>query len=179
MRLFFFLFFISAGFLNAQTDSLAFPQSWEGKYAGILEIFTAAGKTQSLPMELHILPIDTSENHTFYIIYGEDKIAGLRPYELVTVDAEKGLYKIDEKNGIAMEGYLLGNSFVQRFEVMGNLLTTVTEKTGADEITWTVYAGKAEAVSVSGGEVVDGEEIPEVSAFGVGSMQRGVLRRGE
>ncbi len=176
MRVLLLLFFLSVKLLDAQTDSLAFPQSWEGKYTGTLEIFTAVGKTQSLPMELHILPIDTSDNHTFYIIYGEDKVAGLRPYELVTIDAAKGLYKIDEKNGIAMEGYLLGNSFVQRFEVMGNLLTMVTEKTGADELTWTVYAGKAEAVSVSGGET---EEVPVVAAFGVGSVQRGVLGRRE
>ena len=172
-----FLFLFNVQNIDCQTDSLSFPESWEGKYAGDLEIFNAKGKAQTLPMELHILPIDTSENHTFYIIYGEDKVAGLRPYELLTVDAAKGQYKVDEKNSIAMEGYLLGNGFYQSFEVMGTMLMTIVEKINENELSWTIIAGKNEAVSVTGGEVVDGEEISPVSAFPVVSAQKAILKR--
>jgi len=163
--------------VDCQIDSLSFPESWEGKYAGELEIFNAKGKAQTLPMELHILPIDTSENHTFYIIYGEDKETGLRPYELLTVNAELGQYKVDEKNSIAMEGYLLGNGFYQSFEVMGTMLMTIVEKLNEDELSWTIIAGKSEAVSITGGEEVEGEEISPVSAFPVVSAQKAILRR--
>lgn len=174
-----FLLFSCLQNADCQMDSLSFPVSWEGKYAGDLEIFNAKGKAQTLPMELHILPIDTSENHTFYIIYGEDKEKGLRPYELVTVDAAKGYYKVDEKNSIAMEGYLLGNGFYQSFEVMGTTLMTIVEKVSENELSWTIIAGKNEAVSTTGGEIVDGEEISPVFAFPVVSAQKAVLRRVE
>ena len=177
--LFLFVFILCVQNVDCQTDSLSFPESWEGIYAGDLEIFNAKGKAQTLPMELHILPIDTSENHTFYIIYGEDKVEGLRPYELVTVDAEKGQYKVDEKNSIAMEGYLLGNGFYQSFEVMGTMLMTIVEKVNADELSWTIIAGKNEAVSISGGGVEDGEEISPVSAFPITTAQKAILRRVE
>ena len=50
-------------------DSLTFPETWEGIWVGELDVYNAKGKAQTLPMELHILPIDSSDNHTFYIIY--------------------------------------------------------------------------------------------------------------
>ena len=177
ISVFFLLFLLPLTAAFTQTDSLTFPAAWQGKYAGELQIFTQKGLVQTLPMELHLLPLDTSENYTFTIIYGEDKVAGRRSYELETVNVAKGLYRVDEKNSIIMEGYLLGDAFYQRFEVSGTLLTTITEKTGADEITWTIVSGKNEAVSKSGGQIAEGEEIPEVSAFPLTNAQRAVLRR--
>lgn len=177
--LLFFLGYTHLAF--AQTtpkDSLSFPESWEGIWTGTLDIFTQKGKTQSLPMELHILPIDTSDNHTFWIIYGEDKVAGLRPYELVTIDAEKGHYAIDEKNSIQMEAYLMENTLIQRFEVMNNMLITTNEKIG-DTITWQIISGKMDAVSSTGQRKVDGEEIPEVKAFPIANMQKAFLTKKE
>ncbi len=157
-------------------DSLSFPESWEGIWTGTLDIFNSKGKAQSLPMELHILPIDTSDNHTFWIIYGEDKKAGLRPYELVTIDAEKGLYAVDEKNSIQMEAYLMGNTLIQRFEVMNTMLITTNEKIG-DTIIWQIISGNMDPVSSTGQQKVDGEDIPEVKAFPIANMQKAFLTR--
>ena len=78
-------------FSFGQIENMPFPKSWEGKWSGTLGIFRDTGKVQELPMELHILPIDSASNPswTWTIIYGEDKAKGKRPYELITLDAAK------------------------------------------------------------------------------------------
>jgi len=179
-KLTFILFFaLNTLVLFAQNplDSLSFPVSWEGIWKGELEIFNARGLTQSLPMELHILPIDSADRFTWTIFYGTDTIAGKRAYELVSIDAEKGLYAIDEKNSIQMEGYLLGGKFFQRFEVMGNLLLTSTEKISKTELIWEIISGKLEAVNSTGKKEVEGEEIPEVKTYPIHILQRAKLTR--
>ena len=162
--------------INAQIDSLTFPASWVGKWQGTLEIFNEKGKQQELPMQLHILPIDTANRYTWTIIYGEDATTGTRAYELVTVDAERGLYAIDEKNSIQMEAYLLGNKLFQRFEVMGSLLLTTNELRADGTLSWEIISGKLEPVSITGDEKVEGKDIPAVKAFPIGILQRAILR---
>lgn len=153
-----------------------FPAAWQGEWTGKLEIVTAAGKVQELPMELHILPVDSSENFTWTIIYGEDREAGTRPYELVILDAAKGLYAIDEKNSIQMEAYLIGGKFYQWFEVQGSLITTATWLEG-EELVWELVSGSIEPVSTTGGQEMEGEEIPPVKTFPVKVLQVARLKR--
>lgn len=171
-------FFVQTNFILAQTNpnSLKFPASWEGIWVGNLEIFNNKGLAQTLPMELHILPIEDSNHYTWTIFYGEDKVAGKRDYELVPTDTLNGIYSIDEKNSIAMEGYFLGEKYFQRFEVMGNLLLTTTEKTSETELIWEIISGKLEAVSSTGKQEVDGEEIPEVKTYPINVLQRARLQ---
>lgn len=158
-------------------DNLSFPQSWEGIWAGELSIYDKTGVKQTIPMELHIQPIDTSDNHTFWIIYGEDKDAGKRAYELVTIDADNGLYAIDEQNSIQMEAYLLDNQLIQRFEVMGNMLITINEKVDENTITWTIISGSTTPVSSTGKEEIEGEEIPEVKTYPLKIVQKAILKK--
>jgi len=157
-------------------DTLAFPQAWEGIWKGDLEIHTAKGLAQTVPMELHILPTDSTNRYTWSIIYGEDKEAGKRPYELVVLDAEKGWYAIDEKNSIQLEAYFIKDKFFSRFEVMGTLLLTSEQLVG-EELIFEIIAGKMEPISVTGNEVVEGDTIPPVKAFPIKVMQRAILRR--
>lgn len=154
----------------------SFPAAWQGQWVGNLEIFTAGGKAQEIPMELHILPFDGSANHSFNIIYGEDKEAGKRPYELVTLDAAKGLYLIDEKNSIKMEAYLIGGKLIQWFEVEGSMLYTTTELVG-ETLHWEIVAGSSVPVSTTGGTHINGEDIAPVKTFPVNVLQIAELKR--
>jgi hypothetical protein len=173
--LFFVLLFSTKLLIGQQ---MAFPASWAGDWKGQLEIFTATGKVQELPMELHIHPLDTvPEAYTFQIVYGEDKVTGNRPYELVTVDAAKGLYLMDEKNSIKMEAYYVNGKLIQWFEVEGTLLYTTTELVG-DALHWEIVSGSSTPASTTGNQQVGGEEVPPVKTYPVGAMQRAVLRRG-
>ncbi len=178
MKRIYILFLLQILFICAVTaqDTLSFPYSWQGKWQGDLEIYTAKGLSQTVPMELHILPTDSTNRFTWSIIYGEDKVAGKRPYELVILDVEKGIYAIDEKNSIQLEGYFIKDKFFSRFEVMGNLLLT-TEQLVGEELIFEIIVGKMTPVSVTGNEVVNGDTIPPVQAFPLKVMQRAILRR--
>lgn len=161
--------------LKAQ-DTLSFPYAWQGIWKGGLEIYTAKGLSQSVPMELHILPTDSINRFTWTLIYGEDKEAGKRPYELVVLDAEKGIYAIDEKNSIQLEAYFLKDKFFSRFEVMGSLLLT-TEQLVGEELIFEIIVGSMTPVSITGNEVINGDTIPPVQAFPLTVMQRAVLKK--
>ena len=94
----------------------------------------------------------------------------------VIVDATKGIYAIDEKNSIQLEGYFIKDKFFSRFEVMGSLLLT-TEQLVDEELIFEIIVGSMTPVSVTGNEVINGDTIPPVQAFPVKVMQRAILRR--
>ena len=173
-----FLLFFSFSALQAQ-DEATFPESWSGSYAGTLDIFGPSGVLQSLPMELHILPIEDSENYTFTIIYGEDKEAGARKYILEPTDPELGLYTVDEQNTIKIEGYHRANMYIQVFSVMESQIVALTERTEDGQLIWEIIANSTTAISVTGNEIHEGEEIPEVKTFPVNAYQRAVLSKME
>lgn len=126
-------------------------------------------------MELHIEPID-SISYAWNIIYGEDKEKGLRPYLLKPVDPETGRYVIDEQNTILLDAILISGKLYSRFDVMGNLLLSTVELV-EDELHYEIISGKLDPLTTSGGEMHEGEDIPEVNAYPVVVRQFAVLRR--
>ncbi len=157
-------------------ESDSFPVTWLGSWEGELHIYSGNNLVQSIPMALEILPIDTSENFVWAIIYGEDKEAGRRAYELETVDATKGFYRIDEKNSIKLESYLYGDKLYCQFSVMNSQITCTYMKAG-DEIHFEIISGSIEPVSITGGETFEEEEIPLVKTYPVSVVQKAVLYR--
>ena len=155
-----------------ETDS--FPEAWLGNWVGELTIYKENKLVQQLPMELELLAIDTSDNYIWAIIYGEDKVAGRRSYELEIVDAEKGLYRIDEKNAIKLESYLFGNKLYSQFSVMESQILCTYEKVD-DKIVFEIISGSVDPVSSTGGVVFEEEEIPEVKTFPITVMQKAIL----
>ncbi len=153
-----------------------FPYSWFGTWAGNLEIYNSKGLSQTIPMELVMGETDTVGVFQWNIIYGTDRIKGLRPYLLRTVDASKGLYLNDEMNSIKMESYYLGGKLFCNFSVEGNLLTTIEEKEG-DKMKFEIIFGKEKPVSITGNEIVKGDTIPAVKTMPIMINQRAVLTR--
>ena len=163
--------------MDSISSALTFPATYVGTWRGDLEVFTPEkGRVQTLPMELEVRPL-TDSSYTYTIIYGEDREAGKRAYELVVRDAQLGLYYIDERNSIGMEAYLIGDVFVQRFEVMNNMLDTQTRLRPDGTLLWEIASGPLQPVSRSGGVEWEGEDIPPVSAYPIRNYQRAVLRR--
>lgn len=157
-------------------DSLSFPDSWLGYWEGELEIFKDNKKVQAIPMALELLEMDNSQNLVWAIIYGEDAKSGRRPYELETLDAEKGYFLVDEKNTIKLETYLYRNKLLSWYEVMGNLILCIYEKQG-DHLIFEIIFGSSEPVSITGNQEVDGEAIPAVKTFPIGGYQKAVLKK--
>jgi hypothetical protein len=154
-----------------------FPGSWTGNWSGTLDIYQVNGIVQSIPMGLEIHPIDTSKEgrYQFGMIY-QSKEKDWRPYELVPVDPKRGVWKVDEKNSIAMESYLYGNKLLCWFVVEGNRILCTYEHTG-EELLFEVLSGKETPVSTTGNSVQGTETIPEVKTFPFNGFQRGKLKR--
>lgn len=161
---------------TADRELQHFPHSWTGIWKGDLEIYNQQGKQQSLPMQLHIQPLDTAGQFSWTIIYGPDPETGRRPYVLKTLDADWGHYLIDEQNSIAMEAYLLHNKLFSRFSVMDNLLLSTTEMRNG-QLIFEIISGSLNPVSRTGETVIEGEQIPAVEAFPIIVLQRAVLTR--
>lgn len=159
-------------------DSMPFPQSWLGNWEGTLLIYKDNKVVQEVPMELEMLHMDTSANYTWAIIYGADKEAGRRPYELAVIDASKGQYLLDEKNSIKIESYLFDNKLMSWYEVMGNQILSIQEKRGKQMI-FEIIFGSAEPVSTSGNQQFQGEDIPAVNTFPIKGYQKAVLTKKE
>lgn len=153
-----------------------FPTSWTGVWTGELTIYNAQGKAESVPMQLRIFPLDSIGLFTWTIIYGSDRVSGMRPYLLRTIDAARGYYAIDEQNSIILENYLLGNKLVGRFEVQGKLLLSTVEKQG-DTLVYEILSGDLAPVSTTGNQVIEGEAIPLVKAYPLAVRQFAILQR--
>jgi hypothetical protein len=163
---------------NPTTNPQPFPQSWAGNWVGTLDIHNAKGKVQSVPMEVEIKKIDTSSNrYTFALIYGEDKVKGRRPYEMIIKDPEKGLYVNDEKNSIQMEEYLINNRLFCWFEVEKTLLLSIFEKKDDNTLIFEIISGSAIPVSTTGGQKIDGEDVPPVKTYPIKATQRAILKK--
>lgn len=152
-----------------------FPQEWQGKWSGELVIYRYSSPVDRIPMSLKIQEIDSS-HWTFHITYGSGDRKQLRPYELEVVDARKGHYRIDEKNGILLDAFLHGECLYERFSVAGNLLTNRLCNI-EDTLYYEITAGSIKATSTTGGDIINQDTIPEVKSYGIPSIQKAILSR--
>lgn len=176
-----FLFFLLILVINTSAKSQAtqpsFPASWSGNWAGTLQIYQPNGIAQSIPMGLEIHPLDTSSEgrYQFGMIY-QTKEKDWRPYELVPVNPQRGIWRVDEKNSISMESYLYGNKLLCWFVVEGSRVLCTYELVG-EELIFEVMSGLETAVSTTGNTVQGTENIPEVKTYPFNGFQRGILKR--
>jgi hypothetical protein len=173
------LLLLASASIFAQSDSTAqFPASWTGNWTGTLQVFNGKGMVQSVEMTVEVAPLDTSKEgrYKFGLIYGS-KEKDWRPYELVPVMPEKGVWKVDEKNTIAMESYYFGGKLLCWFVVQGSRILCTYEKTGDNDLVFEVISGVEKQVSSTGKAMHNGEEVPEVLTYPVGVFQRAILKR--
>ncbi|MBK9255214.1 MAG: hypothetical protein IPM42_06990 [Saprospiraceae bacterium] len=155
-------------------NAYTFPDDWLGVWSGTLEIYNQTGLVQKIPMKAEHLVTDTTGVYIWSLVYGEDTIKGRRNYFLKTVDAEKGHYVVDEKNGIFLDSYVIGNKLISNFEVSGNhLVSTYTLE--REKILFEIFVSDNKSIRVSGGNLHHDEEIPEVFSFRSKVYQKAIL----
>jgi hypothetical protein len=155
-----------------------FPHDWVGNWHGTLEIFSAKG-TQTVPMWVEVGRLDTStqRRYQFGLVYGS-KEKDYRPYELLPIDTAKGIWAVDEKNSIVMEGYVRGPKYMSWFVVQGSRVLCIYELQDAETMLFEVVSGRETAVSTTGNTIQAGQDtIPAVQAYPIGVYQRAVLKR--
>ncbi len=153
---------------RAQEKSNTFPEHFLGKYKGDLEISSQRG-TQKIPMEFHLTTTEKDSTYNYIIIYNKTP----RNYLLKIVDQEKGMYNIDENNGIILPASLHNNTLHSFFEVQGNFLSTrlhFKKNTLDFEILFTKLDHKIKTGGVS-------KQVPEVSGYPISVFQKAVLKR--
>lgn len=97
-----------------------FPEDYFGIYKGTLTINQTDGKVQKIPMEFHLLATDTSQRYVYKLVYDGQP----RNYNLVEKDTEKGIYAVDENNGIILPSKYIDNTLYSYFQVGENFLNS-------------------------------------------------------
>jgi hypothetical protein len=165
----FFILFICIEGLSQNT----FPASWEGNYKGELQIFGVDSVTMKVEMKLDIVKKTTS-SFQWKISYNFKGNEDVRDYELKIIDAEKGMYVIDEKNSIVIESYYKMETFTSFFKVMDSfIVSTYTKK--ADAIVFEIISGDENNLTISGDKKINEEEIPKVTSYLVNGRQKAIL----
>lgn len=159
-------------------DSLAFPASWAGVWSGKLDIYNGKGLVQTIPMSLEISKLDTSAmgRYAWGMVY-VSKEKDWRPYEIVPVDPSRGIWRVDEKNSIAMESFLFGQKLLCWFVVEGARVLCTYEKTDANTLVFEVMSGPEKPSSTTGNTKQPTEDVPEVKTYPFVAFQRAVLTR--
>jgi hypothetical protein len=154
-----------------KTPADNFPKNWIGKWKGNLSWFQGLQERQGVPMELHILPADSTDQYTWRIIYGTTGKDN-RPYLLKPFNKERGHWLIDEQNSIVLDQFLLGNRFCGTFTVDGNTIMNCYELTG-NNLLVEFYNFQEQPIVITGG----GDSIPKVKTYGMRSHQRAILKK--
>ena len=123
-------------------------------------------------MQLIIKPADSANTFTWQIIYG-DKGEDNRPYLLKPVDTAKGHWQIDERNGIIIDQYFIGNRFTSAFSVQTTTIVDSYWREG-DNLVAEFYGLTSKPVSTTGKGT---EDSPKVDSYGTKSYQRAVMKK--
>ncbi len=168
------IFGIILFFLGLESFSQnSFPESWEGNYKGELQILGVDSVQMKFIMKLDIIK-KTDSIYQWKIIYDAKGKEDIRDYELVLVDREKGIYKIDEKNTIMIDSYYRMGIFTNFFEVMNTLIIiSFTKKQNG--LLFELIAGDSENPTITGNTKFNDEDIPLVKSYLVNGRQKAFL----
>ena len=125
-------------------------------------------------MKLDIGPAATPGRWTWIITYEGDQGSQVRNYELAPRDPSKGLWEIDERNGIVIPARWLNGVLYTDFEVQGNRISTREER--VMEGTTPVIRVEIRTLLDSNATKSGGGQVPEVTSLVPQSAQMGVLR---
>jgi hypothetical protein len=151
----------------------AFPKSFLGHWEGELLWFQAGKKEpQKVKMQLIIQSADSVGQYTWQIIYG-NKGEDNRPYVLKPIDTVKGHWVIDERNGIVLDQYWIGNRFTSAFTVQNSTILDSYWLEG-DKLVAEFYSYTSTPVSSTGN---GSEDVPKVDSYSLKAYQKANLKK--
>jgi len=154
----------------SQEKTLQFPDDYFGIYKGDLKIHSVRG-TKEIGMEFHFNKTDQTDKYQYMLVYIFDGKRQERKYTLLTKDAPKGQYLVDENNGILLDAQLFDNTLYFMFEVEGTIITT-TERFYENEMDFEITATNKNKKVVSGQE---NTEVSEVISYPITTVQKARL----
>jgi len=159
--------------LSQGQSTAVFPQNWLGNWEGELSWYSGnSNSPKKVKMQINIQPADTLGHYTWQLIYGEQSEDN-RPYILKPVDASKGHWVIDERNGIALDQFWTGPVFSGAFSVQGSTIVN-NYRLEKDRLIVEFFSLQTKAVRQSGNGT---QESPQVDSYAVRSYQKATLKR--
>ncbi|MCH2034547.1 MAG: hypothetical protein MK202_13635 [Tenacibaculum sp.] len=162
-------FLLVFSFSYSQNNEKIFPDDFLGIYKGELSITTENGK-QKIPMEFHLLATDSIHKFDYKLVYNKAP----RNYTLVVKNKEKGLFEIDENNGIILPTFFNENVLHSFFEVQGNFLSTRLDFTSENSLAFEILFSRLQNKTKTGGI---SKEIPEVFGYPITVFQKAILKK--
>ena len=161
-----FLLFVSNGF--SQKKNSGFPDAFLGIYKGTLKI-DSTKETKKIKMEFHLKKTDSINRYDYILVYDGKP----RNYTLVVKDREKGLFEVDENNGIILPAKVLNNTLYSLFEIQGNILNSRFEFSRR-HLDFEILFGFTKEKTATGGT---SKEVPKVFGYPISTIQKATLRR--
>lgn len=150
---------------------VAFPKQYVGTYAGNLNISNAAGVLQNVPMELIIKPTEDPKKYSYTLAYIIGKKRDERNYTLIVVDPEKGLYDLDENNGVVLRANYMRQTMFSSFEVNNRILNSSVEFKNDGRVFFNII------VTEKGDARKTGDEKTPVTSYHTITIQKATLRK--
>jgi hypothetical protein len=167
-----FLFFAILFSVNALLAQ-SFPQSFIGHWKGEISWYQPGKKApQKFAAQLKVAPTDTAGQYTWQIIYGKEEKDN-RPYILRSIDTAKGHWVIDEKNGIVLDQYWVGNTFSGAFAL--DAVTIINSyRLEKEKLIINFFTVNHRSVNKTGSGT---EASPAVNSYRLSGYQVGILTR--
>lgn len=159
---------------QSQEKKAAFPENSVGIYKGTLQIHSVRGE-QQIPMEFHLLATRNSTKFDYKLVYN----GASRNYTLVVKDKAKGLFAVDENNGIILPAKYSKNTLFSFFEVQGNFLSSRMEFLENEVRFEILFTAKKNKIITGGSKKAGGKtkKIPEVFGYPITTIQKAVLKK--
>ncbi len=151
----------------------AFPKEYVGTYAGNLNIADASGVLQNVPMELKIKPTEDPKKYSYTLSYIVEKKKDERKYTLITVDPAKGLFDLDENNGVVLRANYMRQTLFSTFEVNNRILNSSVEFKNDGRVFFTIIVTEKSDPRETGGEKL------AVTSYNAVVIQKAALRKVE
>lgn len=126
------LVFLSLGFQGSAQSN--FPVSWQGQYAGKMQIENLSGIVDSVEVLFDLLPNKEKNHWTYRMTYNSNKWGKMvKEYEMRWHDSlqSPNLFILDEHNGLLLTEQFINNSFYSHYEVEGQHYLTLLKKEGS------------------------------------------------
>lgn len=131
------LFSIISTFCFSQT----FPDKCLGVWEGTMKIYNNNTIRDSVKVRFTAAKTDIDGNYIWKTEYLSEKRPMVKDYKLVVDDSEKGIFKLDEGNGVELIQYNVENKLYSLFQVDGIWLTSTTTLQN-DQLIFEVTSGK-------------------------------------
>ena len=161
------------GDLHAQEkSSTGLPKQWNGVWKGTCTTTYRDGRKLDFGLELYVAPIEGREASTWKIVYDGDIGRQVRDYEILVVDRSKGHFRIDEKNGIVLDAFLLKDTLHSRFTIDDNNVEC-SYRLIDSSIEVIMIASRVDPLATTQHDSSESK----VTTFDLISVQRGMLKR--